>query len=169
MKKILTILFVSILTIFSPVQAANDLTTYVGIHFGSGEADDGFDEVDVDYGMFRLGIMPTDNTALEYRIGTGTSDDKLNGVSFEVENIYGLYGLYHYYFSENSSVYGVAGFSKVSLKASLGDASTQFDENGFSYGVGAELYGFNLEYMQYLDTTDLEVGVFAIGYNYKFN
>ena len=46
--------------------------------------------------------------------------------------------------------------------------STQVDDNGLSYGVGVQFYGFNLEYMQYLDTADLEVGAYSIGYNYQF-
>jgi len=62
----------------------------------------------------------------------------------------------------------VAGYSQVSFKGSLGNASDQDDEDGFSYGVGVEVYGFNVEYMQYLDTSDLEVGAVAVGYNYKF-
>ena len=146
--------------LFSPVQAANDLTSYIGF--------DGTIDVDVDYGMIRLGIMPTDNTAIEYRLGRGTSDDTVNGVDFELESAYGVYGLYHFNFSENASIYGALGISNVSFKASLGTVSDQDDERGLSYGIGAQLYGFNVEYMQYLDTTDLEVGAVAVGYNYEF-
>jgi hypothetical protein len=167
-KKIITVFLLSISTLFSPAQAANDSTTYIGLQVGSIDADNDSLEVDIDYGMIRLGIMPNDNVAFEYRIATGTSDDEENGITVDLENVYGLYGLYHFNFSENASVYGALGYSQASFKTTIGNASDQDDENGFSYGVGAQVYGFNVEYMQYLDTTDLDVAAFAVGYNYKF-
>jgi len=172
-KKIITILLVSVPVVcvpalFSLAHADNDRTSYIGFQFGKSESDDGNLDFEVDYGMIRLGIMPTDNTAIEYRIGTSGSDDEVNGATFELENIYGLYGLYHYNFSENGSIYGVAGYSKVSFKASLGNLSDQDDDHGLSYGIGVQVYGFNVEYMQYLNTTELDVGALAVGYNYKF-
>ncbi len=173
MRKFLTILLVSVPVLSVPAflnlaHADNDRTTYIGFQFGAIEADDGDLDFEVDYGLFRMGIMPTDNTALEYRIGTGRSADDVNGVTFELENVYGLYGLYHFNFSENASIYGVAGFSQVSVKASLGNSSDQDDDQGFSLGIGAQVYGINVEYMQYLATTDLDVRALAVGYNYKF-
>ena len=167
-KIFVTILLVSIPAFFSLAHADNDRSAYIGFQFGSSEMDDGILDFEADLGLIRLGIMPTDNTAIEYRLGTGGSDDEVNSATFELENIYGLYGLYHYNFSDNASIYGVAGYSNVSFKASLGNSSNQGDENGFSYGIGAQVYGFNVEYMQYLDTTELEVGALAAGYNYKF-
>ena len=160
---------VSVSAFFSPAHAGNDRTTYIGVQLGVLEADDGNLEFEADYGLFRIGIMPTENTALEYRIGTGRSADTVGGVTFELENVYGLYGLYHINFSENASIYGVAGFSKVSVKASSNNSSDQDDDQGFSLGIGAQVYGINVEYMQYLDTTDLDVRALAVGYNYKFN
>jgi len=56
----------------------------------------------------------------------------------------------------------------VSFKASLGNLSDQDDDHGLSYGIGVQVYGFNVEYMQYLNTTELDVGALAVGYNYKF-
>jgi len=138
---LLSVPVVSVPALFSLAHAENDHTTYIGFQFGTTEADDGDLDFEVDYGLVRLGIMPTDNTALEYRIGTGSSDDTVNGVTFELENVYGLYGLYHFDFSENASIYGVAGYSKVSVKASVSNSSGQGDDRGFSYGIGPRFMG----------------------------
>ena len=64
--------------------------------------------------------------------------------------------------------YGALGYSNVTLKVSSDTDSTQPDDNGLSYGVGFEAYGFNVEWMQYLDTTDIDASAVAIGYNYHF-
>lgn len=172
MKKIAALLLasipvVSVCALFSQAHAENNRTTYIGFQFGSARADDGIIDFEPDYGVIRLGIMPTENIALEWRLGTGDSDD-VNGVTFDLENVYGLYGLYHYNFSAKASIYAVAGYSQVSFKASVGDLSDQGDDDGFSYGIGAQVYGVNVEFMQYLDTSDVEVEALAIGYNYKF-
>jgi len=167
-KKIISILVVSSSILFHSAQAANDYTTYIGLGFGSGDADDGEVEFEIDAGLIRLGIMPTENTALEYRFGVGVSDDAVDGITYEMENVYGVYGLYHYDISLDASVYALAGFSQVSIKSSFGNASAQDEERGISYGFGVAVYDFNVEYVQYLDTSDLEVGAVAVGYTYKF-
>ena len=156
-----------VFALFSQAHAENDRTTYIGFQYGGIKSDDGIIDFEADYGLIRLGIMPTDNTALEWRLGAG-NDDEVDGVTFDLQNVYGFYGLYHYNFSANASIYGVAGYSQVSFKASLGNLSDQGDDHGLSYGVGAQVYGINVEYMQYLDTSDIQVEALVIGYNYKF-
>lgn len=44
----------------------------------------------------------------------------------------------------------------------------QIEEDSFSYGVGLEYRGFNVEWIQYIDTSDIEADAVSIGYNYHF-
>ena len=79
-----------------------------------------------------------------------------------------MFGFYHLYMTDRVSFYGTLGYSELSLKTRGGAGLGPDDESGFSYGVGFEAYGFNIEWMQYLDTADVDASVAAIGYNYRF-
>ena len=166
MKKVIALLLAGWL--IGPALADDESGGYVGLQFGESEADDGFIEVETDYRLLRIGYAPNKTYAFEYRIGRGSSDDIQNGVRFELENVYGLFGLYHFNFAEKASVYGVLGLSQASFKISNAVTSTQVDDNILSYGAGVQFYGVNVEYMKYLDTSDIEMDTIAVGYNYHF-
>lgn len=144
--------------------------TYIGLQFGVADTsiDDFSDDLDLDYSLLQLGIWANENVSLEARTGAGTGDDTANGIDFELERIYGLYGLYHYHLGDIASVYGALGASRVTLKASIPGASDQEYENGMSYGIGAKLSVFTLEYMRYVDTTDFTVDAISLGVQYTF-
>ncbi|MBT8437514.1 MAG: hypothetical protein KJP11_09095, partial [Gammaproteobacteria bacterium] len=85
------------------------------------------------------------------------------GIDFEIESIGGLYGLYHV-----GIIYGIAGASSGTVKTSLMGQNKQIEDDSFSYGIGLEYRGFNVEWIQYMDTSDIEVDALSIGYNYYF-
>jgi hypothetical protein len=145
--------------------------TYIGLQFGVSDisADDFSGDLDFDYGLLQLGVWASEDASLEFRTGAGSGDDTSDGIDFELENVYGLYGLYHYHLGEIASVYGALGVSRVTLKASIPGDSHQESEDGLSYGVGAKLSVFTLEYMRYLDTTDITVDAVSLGVQYTFD
>jgi len=162
MEKVFVLLSTLVILYSSNALAAKDTNMFLGLQVGQADAED----EDLEYGLIRIGAAMSDNMTIEVRSGRGTNDTKVDNVTVEIERIYGLYTSYHFKMSEKVSAYGIAGWSKATVKASLGNQSQQEDDNGLSYGVGLEAYGVNVEWMQYLDTSDLDASAIAIGYNY---
>ena len=143
--------------------------TYIGLQFGVADTSiDNFSD-DLDYSLLQLGIWANEEASIEFRTGVGTSVESSGGIDYEIESLYGLYGLYHYHLGEMASIYGALGASRVTLKASIPGDSLQEFQNGLSYGVGAKLSVFTLEYMRYLDTTDISVDTVSLGVQYTFD
>ncbi|MCP3669520.1 MAG: porin family protein [Gammaproteobacteria bacterium] len=164
--KLIPILF--LLTVFSTVQA-NDNTVYLGIQYSDIEGKDTDNNIENNAAIARLGFITPNNWGLEARTGVGVDDDDLGPVKIELDRIYGLYGLYHFPVGEKLTVYPLIGWSQVKYKASFQGRSAFKDKDGLSYGVGVEAYGVNLEWVRYIDTSELEVTAIAVGYNYHFD
>jgi len=148
---------------------SKDYDTYIGIQFGSADTSlDGLPDVDLDYGLLQLGVWASEEVSLELRAGTGIGDDTIRGVDLELESLYGMYGLYHYHISELASLYGAVGISRASLKASVPGSSDQDNDWGLSYGVGAKFSIFIIDYMRYLDTSEITVDAVSVGVHYTF-
>jgi hypothetical protein len=147
----------------SQVQAEG-LNSYAGIQYGQADAD----IVDLDFALIRMGIEVTDQFHIEGRFGTGIDDDHYRGVKIELKTIGGAYAAYHLPVTENISAYAIGGWTRVKLKASNGGNSVIDHDNGASYGAGVEVYGVTVEWMQYLDTDDIDASAVSIGYNYHF-
>jgi len=144
--------------------------TYIGLGFGNSDVSvDGISDLDLDVTLLQVGVWVSDEISLEIRTGRGSNDDTVQGVDYEIEALYGLYGLYHFNFSDFASVYGAVGLSRLTLKASGAGGSDQEDENGLSYGVGAKLSIFSIEFMRYLDTNEVEADVVFVGVQYTFD
>lgn len=134
----------------------------------------------------RAGSNFNQYVSIEGRLGIGLSDDTVtasDGVttasaSVEVDTLIGLYGVGRLPLGKSSSVYGLVGFTQVDATAStattgFGSASVSDDESDLSYGVGADIgirYNLwvNVEYVQYLDKSDVEVSAIAIGMRFGF-
>ena len=152
------------------VAQAEGRNTYIGIQYGS--ANTSFSgipsDVDLDFLTLQLGVWMTDNASIEVRIGTGNGDDSIGPVDLEIESIGGLYGTYHWNLGNHASIYGIAGWSDAALKVSGGGSSDQDDENGLSYGAGMRFSILSVEYMRYLDTSDVEADAVSVGLHYTF-
>ena len=124
--------------------------------------------------------------SIEGRLGIGLSDDTVSAtdgvntasISIELDTLIGAYGVGRLPLGESSSVYALVGVTRVdaSISASLTgfpSVSDSDDESDLSYGVGADigiLYNLwiNVEYVQYLDKSDLEVSAIALGLRFGF-
>jgi opacity protein-like surface antigen len=144
--------------------------TYIGIQYGSADTSFGDDssEVDLDFLTLQLGVWVNDNVSIEVRMGTGNGDESVESVDFEIESIGGLYGTYHWNLGNHASIYGIAGWSTATLKLSGVGDSDQETENGLSVGAGLKFSIFSVEYMRYLDTSDVEADAVSVGLNYTF-
>ena len=172
MKGIVVLLTIFVLggSSIANATASEGADSYIGFQFGNSDVSvDGASELDLDLALFQLGVWINDEISLEVRTGSGSNDETVQGVDFEIEALYGLYGLYHVHFSDLASVYGAVGLSRLTLKASGAGGSVQEDENGLSYGVGAKLSVFSIEFMRYLDTNEVEADVVSVGLQYTFD
>jgi hypothetical protein len=165
---------VALLAIFALVgpgianaASSEGVDTYIGLQFGNSDVSvDGVSDLDIDLTLLQVGVWVSDDISLEIRTGRGMSDDTVQGVKFEIESVYGLYGLYHFHLSEFASLYGALGMSRATLKTST---SGQEEESSLSYGIGAKFSFFSVDFMRYMDTTDVEVDVVSVGLQYTFD
>ena len=126
---------------------------------------------------FRIGGYLDGGLAIETRLGFGldgygdTVDDGIgNDVNFDVENFFGLYGLYHIGWGSNASLYGLLGVTngEIKLEAPALGLSSDERETSLSYGIGLNIANFNFEYTQYIHTADYDVTAISIGFVTKF-
>jgi outer membrane immunogenic protein len=99
-------------------------------------------------------------------------------VSIELDTLIGAYGVGHVPLGKSSSIYALVGLTQVDATASAaltgsGSASFSDDESDLSYGIGADigiLYNLwiNVEYVQYLDKSDLDLSAIALGIKFGF-
>ena len=173
MKKINAFLSLFLLVSFMCLNAAKaqGQDGYIGIAAGTADTsiDDLSDDVDLDALVLQLGVWMTENNSVELRMGKGIDDDSAGPVDVEIESIGGLYGTYYWHLGNHLSAYGIAGWSRASAKFSSAAGSDQEDENGLSYGAGIKVSVLVIEFMRYLDTTEVEADVISAGLRYNFD
>ena len=160
---------------------------YVGIQYGvAGYDEEGISEVFKPTAvMLRLGHAFNSNFSVEARLGTGLDDETqfvpelgVSGIdaTLELDTIAAIYAVGRTSLTESLSVYGLLGASRVEATATVSGfpaATNSSSETSFSYGVGVEVgisssLGLNLEYTQYLDKSDADLGIIAVGLKYGF-
>ena len=161
---------------------------YAGIQYAS--TDFTLDGIPEDFSptalIGRAGSNLNQYFSIEGRLGLGLSDDTVTVTdvtttesrTIELDTLIGAYGVGRLPLGKSSSVYALVGLTRVdaTLSASLaggGSGSESDDESDLSYGVGADigiLYNLwiNVEYVQYLDKSDLEVSAIALGLRFGF-
>ena len=161
---------------------------YAGIQYAS--TDFSFDGVPDEFSptclIGRAGSNFNQYVSIEGRLGIGLSDDTVTAtegvttasVSIEIDTLIGLYGVGHVPLGKSSSIYALVGFTQVDATASasitgFGSASMSDDESDLSYGIGADigiLYNLwvNVEYVQYIDKSDVDVSAIALGLKFGF-
>lgn len=144
--------------------------TYTGFQFGNSDVSfNGESDIDLDLALLQFGVWVSDDIALEVRTARSSNEDTIQGIDYEIESIYGMYGLYHFHFSEVASLYAAAGLSRATLKGSVPGNSEQQDESSISYGIGAKFSVFSIEFMRYMEIDEMEVDVVSVGIQYTFN
>ena len=166
MKKIL--LVITFAFFYSSISlAASEGDTYGGLQYGLVTySEDGFPDAEPTALVGRYGKFVKDNVAVEGRFGIGLQDDTVLGIDVEVDTFFGVYGVFHVSSNSDTSLYGVLGFTKGEVTASVPGFSFSQDDSGLSYGFGVDINSFNIEYMLYLDETDYDVS--AISFGFKF-
>lgn len=157
---------------------------YAGIQYAS--TDFSFEGVPKDLSptalVGRAGSNFNQYVSIEGRLGIGLSDDTVTSatesLSIEIDTLIGLYGIGRLPLGKSSSLYALVGLTQVDATTStsmtgFGSSSFSDDESDLSYGVGADIgiqYNLwvNVEYVQYLDKSDVEVSAIAIGMRFGF-
>jgi hypothetical protein len=154
-------------------QAEFQETIYTGFQVAQVTYEDDFTgkEAEPSALVLRIGGYLEGGTAIEARLGFGlngygdTVDVGGVDVDFEIENLFGLYGLYHIGWGSNASLYGLLGITNGEIKIS--GLSTDRD-TGLSYGIGLNIAKINFEFVHYIHTDDYDVTAISIGYVSKF-
>ena len=188
MKNKLSLLLATTLVFVSGTAVAGSTDkNYFGIQYGvAGYDEKGVSETFVPTAVIlRLGHSFNSNFSVEARLGTGLDDDTqfvpelgVDGINatLELDTIMAAYGVGHMDLAESISAYGMLGVSRVSATAAGQGfpASRESDsESGFSYGAGVDVdvsdsVALNVEYTQYLNTSDADLGVIAVGAVFEF-
>lgn len=182
LKKAAAITALPFLFVPSLVSAAQEGDNYVGVQQGFFSYEEsGVDTLHPTAVIGRLGRYGNEEIALEARFGMGLTEDdtNINGVDvdLEMDRIFGVYGVGHIPFGKAFSVYALAGFTKVKVTATgsyMGSTrSFSDDDNGFSFGIGAQLnLGSTLsihgEYVNYLDGDFYDLDAIAGGVTIAF-
>ncbi len=148
-------------------QAEFQETIYTGIQAAQLTYEDDFIEGEPAALVLRIGGYLEGGTAIEARFGFGLSGygDTVNTVDFDVENFFGLYGLYHIGWGSNASLYGLLGVTNGEIKIST--LSTD-RETSLSYGIGLNIARLNFEYVHYFHHNDFDVTAISFGFVSKF-
>ena len=117
--------------------------------------------------VLRIGGYLEGGTAVEARLGFGLEGygDTVGAVDFDVENFFGLYGLYHIGWGSNASLYGLLGATNGEIKIS-GFSTDRV--TSLSYGVGLNIARLNFEYVHYTHDNDFDVTAISFGFVSKF-
>ncbi len=124
--------------------------------------------------VLRIGGYLKGGTAIEARLGFGLSGygDTVDvggvDVDFDVENFFGLYGLYHIGWGSNASLYGLLGVTNGEIKISPNPGFITDRETSLSYGIGLNIAKINFEYVHYMHNNDFDWTAISIGYVSKF-
>jgi opacity protein-like surface antigen len=143
---------------------------YVG--FGVGQfnyKESGLQDINPGIGQFRFGAYLGPNLAIEGRVGRSLGWTTVDGFGLEVQNIYGGYLKGLVPVSRGFSLYGLAGLTAVQLHRDYGTLHS--NDNGFTYGVGAEFQFpnrmvINAEYARMLTGSNFDQGAH---YHYDAN
>jgi len=157
-------------------QAEFQETIYTGIQAAQVTYEDDFTGIEGEPSalVLRIGGYLEGGTAIEARLGIGLSGygDTVDvggvDVDFDVENFFGLYGLYHIGWGSNASLYGLLGVTNGEIKISPALGFSTDRETSLSYGIGLNIARLNFEFVHYMHDNDFDVTAISIGYVSKF-
>lgn len=158
-------------------QAEFQETIYTGIQAAQFTVEDDLNGIEGEPPalVLRIGGYLEGGTAIEARFGFGLQGygDTVNvspgvDVDFDVENFFGLYGLYHIGWGSNASLYGLLGVTNGEIKISTAAPGTDNRETNLSYGIGLNIARLNFEYVHYFHDNDFDVTAISFGFVSKF-
>lgn len=179
MKKIIA---ASVLCLSSGLVSAENYYASVAYSMLDAELSSGGSSADSEPTAFNFfgGVSVSENFAVEGVIGFGLSDDgvgSFSGAEFELDSLFGLYGVGILPVTEEFNVYAKLGLATIKFNDVDSDKS---DGTGLSYGLGAEVklnekFGAAIEYIAYPDAEysdgydiDVEASAIALRLNAYF-
>jgi len=161
---------------FSSTAAAEN--TYFGGNFHLGTySESGFPDLDPTGVRVKAGKYFAENIAIEGSIilGMTSGDATVEGIGVELElkNALSVFVKGDLPLSDAANIYGLLGFTKGKLEASVLGQTNSEDDSGLSYGFGAEtrfsenLYLFG-EYVIYISESDYDYTGLNVGLHKKF-
>jgi len=152
-------------------RPANDgiKKAYLGFGGSAFRFDDGTDSIRPINVYGRLGYdwVKWFGIGIEGSTTLGKDDiDSIPGVDFSVSTTF-IYLRFSIPVTPKSKIYLSSGPSQVKLKASGGGASASVDDDGLGGAIGYEhnfgTYGFTVDYTQYYNKNNVDVGAVNIG------
>lgn len=143
----------------------------IGYHLGSYE-EPGFPSASPTGLELKFGTYVSDRVAFEGRIVKGVGDDSIKvlgiDVNLEVDSAISLFLKGDLPLSPTANLYGLIGFTKGKITASVPGFAFSVDDSGLSYGVGAETELSNDvyvsgEYVFYLSEDTYDYSGFNLG------
>src|SRR5690606_40810371 len=74
------------------------------------------DHTDLSSLAYKLGFTASPNLAVEARLGTGLTDDSINGTTYEIDNYVGVYTKLILPMNPQFAAYAIGGYSRVEGK-----------------------------------------------------
>jgi hypothetical protein len=139
---------------------------YLGFGGSVFNFDDGTDTIKPINVFGRLGYDWVSWFGIGIEGGTSVVKDKFSGVDFGVSTTF-IYLRFGIPVATKSKIYLMAGPSRVDLKGTAGGVSASVDDDDIGVGLGYEhyfeSYGFTIDYIQYYDNNNVDVGAVNIG------
>lgn len=134
---------------------------------------DGLPNYDAVGGRLRGGISFNEYMAIEAHAATGGSDDSTGGIEHDLNHAAGLFARGTLPIADDFRLYGLVGYSDVSLDHSNPFLEGDIDDDGLGYGVGIEINlmeqaGLFVEGMRYLDKDEQTFETAGAGIRYTF-
>jgi opacity protein-like surface antigen len=126
---------------------------------------------------FVIGQELNPNLALEGRVGTGLSDDRIvfagSRGRLDIDNYAGGYVRGILPMNPSFSVYGMVGFTHARVRVRPGNMGSSSTETDFSFGAGlsaniTEQFALTAELARLIDTSSYTVNAVSVGVRYSF-
>lgn len=165
MKFLLPVVFISLFSFISGVQAAP--TSYWSVGGAALSFDDGVDTVEPFQVFGRIGHDFTEYFGVGGEVTASLVEDELYGLDYSVTAgfiyIRGIIPL-----ADGSKIYGMVGPTNVELTGSSGSVSASVDDDDIGYGFGYEKRfnsnAVSVDYVLYNDDEGVDVYAVNIGY-----
>ena len=122
----------------------------------------------------RLGARFAKHVAVEGELTVGFEQDKVDGVTVELTNDYGIYGVGLLPMTDNADLIARVGFGRTNIEAGDEDLSHE----GVRYGVGAQFFfngmsGVRIDFTRYdlgdeMTGEEQDADAYTVSYVHKF-
>jgi len=146
---------------------ANDISVYGNLGLSHVDADN---DVSFEAVTGRLGARFTPNLAIEAEASKGFEQDSLDGVNYELNHDYGIYGVVLWPMTETADVFLRVGTGTTTIEVGGEDV----DNNDVRYGAGVQFMfndkdGVRVDLTRFNLDDDIDADVFTVSYTRKLH